>query len=62
MRIFNGYKLQFSDEPHPLEVVGSYKIRKTYWYITKRPNGDRVSIMRDRVLEDLQSGNLQVTL
>lgn len=57
-----GYVVQETEgECRRWQVVGSRKIRKTYWYILRRPLGE-CSMRRDDLLEAQANGSLVVTL
>ena len=61
-RIFRGHRLHMFDG-RVLSVQGSYKIRKTQWYLcVNDASRDRVDIDRDSVLQFQREGKCTVTL
>lgn len=59
-RIYRGHVIQETEgECRRWQVVGMRKVRKTYWYILRRPLGD-CSISRQDLLDAQRNGSLVV--
>ena len=60
MRIYKGHKISVNNKI--FEVVGSNKIRNTYFYIVKDPAGKIGALRRKNLIDAILSGEAMVTV